>query len=297
MVNEKHDFASQPALFNWRPRAALRVTGEESFTFLQGQFSNDLRALADRQAVYGLWLNHKGRVIADSFVYRVAPEEFWVGSYFCEAEVIRERLEAFVIADDVSIENVTDQWHGVTLLGEQSEDLLAGVDGSFSFVGRRTQGPHREYVYPAALESSIRSKLQGLRELDAEEMDRLRIVDGIVAVPADIGPAELPNEGGLETPAISFVKGCYLGQEVMARLKNMGQVRRRTMRVKVGVSLPQLPIDLFQGDRRIGDLRTVARAGDEFVGLALISLLHLQRDAGMSLAPGGPVVVTVAEPA
>lgn len=297
MENEKQDFASEQAFFNWRPRAALRVTGEDSFTFLQGQFSNDLRELVDRQAVYGLWLNHKGRVIADSFVYRLAPEEFWVGSYFCEAGVIRERLEAFVIADDVSIEDVTDQWHGVTLFGEQSEELLAGVAGSFSFVGRRTPGPHREYVYPAALEASIRSKLQGLRELDAEEMDRLRIDQGIVAVPADIGPGELPNEGGLETLAISFVKGCYLGQEVMARLKNMGQVRRRTMRVKGSVSLPQLPADIFQGDRRIGELRTVARTGDKFVGLALISLLYLQRDAGMSLSPGGAAVVTLAEPA
>ncbi|HTO03177.1 MAG TPA: folate-binding protein, partial [Opitutus sp.] len=245
----------------------------------------------------GLWLNHKGRVIADSFVHRVGPEAFWVGSYFCEAAVIRERLEAFVIADDVSIEDVTDQWQGVTLLGEHSEERLAGIgDGLFSFVGRRTNAPHREYVFPPTLEAAMFSRLQGIRQIDAEEMNRLRIEQGIVAVPADIGLGELPNEGGLEV-GISFVKGCYLGQEVMARLKNLGQVRRRVMRVKGEGALPQLPADIFQGDRRIGEIRTAARTAEGFVALALISLLHLQRESRMSLAPGGPAVLTLVEPA
>ena len=295
MDKENREFSDWPAFFRWRPRAVLCVTGEDAFTFLQGQFSNDLRGAVASGAVYGLWLNHKGRVIADSFVHRVGPEEFWVGSYFCEAGVIRERLEAFVIADDVSIEDVTDHWQAVTLLGEHSERLLAGVaDGGFSFVGRRTNGPHREYVFPAAVDPSIHSRLQGIRELDAEDMNRLRIEQGIAAVPADIGLGELPNEGGLETVAISYVKGCYLGQEVMARLKNMGQVRRRVMRVKGDGLLPQLPAALFQGDRRIGELSTAARTGDSFVGLALISLLYLQRAAGISLAPGGANTMSLA---
>jgi folate-binding protein YgfZ len=297
MNNKEQESVSRPAFFSWRPRSALRVTGEDSFTFLQGQFSNDLRGSVDSDAVYGLWLNHKGRVIADSFVHRVGPEEFWVGSYFSEAEIIRERLEAFVIADDVSIENVTDRWQGVTMLGSHSEELPGELgDGSFSFDGRRTNEPHREYIFPAGLESVVHSRLQGLRQLDVEEMNRLRINQGIVAVPADIGPGELPNEGGLETVGISFVKGCYLGQEVMARLKNMGQVRRRMMRVKGEGELPQLPAALFQGDRRIGELRTAARTAEGFVGLALVSLLNLQRENGISVAPGGATVMTLAEP-
>ena len=94
------------------------MSGEDASAFLQGQFTNDLRDLEAKGAVYGLWLNHKGRVIADSFVHRTATGDYWIGSYFSAADVIRKRLEAFVIADDVVIEDVTDQWRGITLIGE-----------------------------------------------------------------------------------------------------------------------------------------------------------------------------------
>ena len=115
---------------------------------------------------------------------------------------------------------------------------------------------------------------------------RQEIGDAIASVPKDIGPGELPNEGGLEGPALSYNKGCYLGQEVMARLKSMGQVRRRLFQVEGFSRVPSLPAPLFQGDRRIGELRTAVGTGEGFVGLALLSLLNLQREAGFSLSAG-----------
>ena len=88
----------------WRPAAWLRVSGPDAGTFLQGQFSNDLGLLSTRPAVYGLWLNQKGRVLADSFVLKGSTaEEFWVGSYFSSGTAIRERLESHIIADDVVV--------------------------------------------------------------------------------------------------------------------------------------------------------------------------------------------------
>jgi folate-binding protein YgfZ len=137
--------------------------------------------------------------------------------------------------------------------------------------------------------------LAGLREIDAEEVERLRIQDGIPAVPADIGPGELPNEGGLESTAISYNKGCYLGQEVMARLKSMGQVRRRLLRVKGSSAAPASPAPVFQGDRRIGELRTSVLSTTGFEGLALVSLLNLQKDLGLSFSPEGEAVVRVVD--
>jgi folate-binding protein YgfZ len=114
-------------------------------------------------------------------------------------------------------------------------------------------------------------------------------------VPADIGPGELPNEGGLESVAISYNKGCYLGQEVMARLKSMGQVRRRLLRVKGDGPAPTSPAPIFQGDRRIGELRTRVPTPKGFEGFALLSLLNLQKDIGLSFSPEGEAVVMVVD--
>ncbi len=276
--------------FVWKPAAWLRVTGADALSFLQGQFTNDLRELGAAGAVYGLWLNHKGRVLADSFVVRGGgTEEFWVGSYFSEAAAIRERLEAYVIADDVVVEDVTAEWMGVTLFPGESENV-AGKGLRFS--GRRADEPCVEWVLPgSAAEEEVR-RWTGARELSVEEMERRRIEAAIPAVPRDIGPGELPNEGGLETGAISYQKGCYLGQEVMARLKSMGQVRRRLVRVRGSGEVPGGPRDLFQGERKVGELRSAVRSGDGFVGLALVSLLNARKDTGLAWTEGGAEVVS-----
>src|SRR3954467_1839593 len=121
-------------------------------------------------------------------------------------------------------------------------------------------------------------------------MSRRRIAAGIAAVPADVGPGELPNEGGLDATAISYTKGCYLGQEVMARLKSMGQVRRRLLRVRAGATaVPTLPAPLFSGDRRAGELRSaVVDADGSVIGLAMLSLLFVKADTRLSLQPQSP---------
>lgn len=272
--------------FVWKPAAWLRVTGADAFSFLQGQFTNDLRQSGGTGAVYGLWLNHKGRVLADSFVLRgAAPEEFWVGSYFAEAAVIRQRLEAYVIADDVVVEDMTTEWIGVTRFG-------GGGGEGLSFTGRRASEACVESMMPAGEIETAKARMEGAVELSVEEMERRRIEAGIAAVPRDIGPGELPNEGGLETTAISYTKGCYLGQEVMARLKSMGQVRRRLVRVRGSGEAPAPPAGLFQGERKVGELRSAVRSGDGFVGLALVSLLNARAEAGLALTEGGPEVVS-----
>ena len=273
----------------WKPAAWLRVTGSDALPFLQGQFTNDLRGLSGSGAVYGLWLNHKGRVLADSFVLRGGTaEEFWIGSYFSEAGVIRERLEAYVIADDVVVEDVTAEWVGVTLFPGGRTGWAEGL----SFPGRRASEPCVEWVLPVKEAEEHVHRLEGAAQLSVEEMERRRIEAAIPAVPRDIGPGELPNEGGLETTAISYNKGCYLGQEVMARLKSMGQVRRRLVRVRGSGDVPAVPTDMFQGERKVGELRSAVRSGEGFIGLALVSLLNAKAELGVSFAEGGAEVVS-----
>jgi len=226
------NISTSSAIFRWRPTCWLRVSGEDAASFLQGQFTNDLRGLAQERAVYGLWLNVKGKVLADSFVLRESENsEFWIGSYFSPATVVRERLESHVIADDVTIEDVTDAWAGVSVLGEAAGELLrhpSNAGSGFVFRGRRERGGSIECVYPIAAGEPawLAAVASATGEISIEEMARRRVATGIPAIPADVGSGDLPNEAALEGDAISYTKGCYLGQEVMARLKSMGQVRR-----------------------------------------------------------------------
>jgi folate-binding protein YgfZ len=280
----------------WQLAAWLRVTGVDAATFLQGQFTNDL---SKGGSVYGLWLNVKGKVLADSFVLRgPEPDTFWIGSTFSPAAVIKERLEAFIIADDVVVEDLTPDWRGVTALGPVAMELLENPpqEGRV-FRGRRGEGDAAEWIFPEAARAAVDARLHGVVELDAEELERRRIGAGIPAVPRDIGPGDLPNEGGLEADAISYTKGCYLGQEVLARLKSMGQVRRRLVRVRgPSESWPALPAPLFAGGRQGGELRSAVRDGaGGFIGLAMVSRLHVSLTTALAFAVDAPPTIQLQE--
>jgi len=290
----------------YRPSAVLKVTGEDAFLFLQGQFTQDLQpCLKGESFAYGLWLNQKGKVLGDSFVLR-SGDSWLCMSVHSAADVIRERLEAYVIADDVTIEDVTSSWTGMAAWGEAAGEALVGkvgriptspsglieTAGGFIFEGRRAKGPSWEWLYPAVAEAATAGL--GASEVGFEDMERLRIAAGIPSVPRDIGPEDLPNEGGLERDAISYSKGCYLGQEVMARLKTMGQVRRRLMVVEGSSALPaKLPATLFADGKKLGELRSAVRMGDGFIGLAMISLLAMTGRPLLSFSPEGVANIVI----
>ncbi len=273
----------KPAFSHWNPSAVLRVTGEDAATFLQGQYTNDLQvAPATDGAVYGLWLNQKGKIVADSFVRRVAEKELWIVSYFSPATVIRERLEAYVVADEVDIADVTDGWAGLAWFGESPRSRL---EGAWTFAGRRAAVATTEVIYPRSAGADVKAWLGDATEISAQELERRRLRAGIPAVPRDLGLADLPNEGGLERTALSFSKGCYLGQEVMARLKSMGQVRRRLVRVRGAGPVPATGTTLFLAERRVGEIRSIVEDGAGWVGLALVTLLGLKAGEALALAP------------
>lgn len=288
-----------------RPSACLRVAGEDALSFLQGQFTQELRSNSARAAAYGLWLNQKGRVLADSFVLRESADSVWIVSFSSSAAVIRERLDAYIIADDVVIEESTEAWQGVVAGGEAAEAWLlraAGAvpaageftraGGGFVFRGRRGAGTSFEWLLPAGA-----TVPEGWEPVAADALERMRISAGIPRVPQDIGPGDLPNEGGLDAVAISYTKGCYLGQEVMARLKAMGTVRRRLVRVRAGGrSAPAVPAALLQGEKRVGELRSVAADGEGgFIGLAMVTKLGLDPAALLAPEPGGEGFIGLAD--
>jgi folate-binding protein YgfZ len=285
------------AAFPWAPAAWLRVSGPDAAGFLQGQFTNDIGQSRQAKAIYGLWLNQKGKVVADSFVLRgKGEEEFWIASYFSPAAVIRNRLEAFIVADDVVLEDAATEWRGMTLIGDGTERWLAAEPREgFTFPGRRSSEENWEWVFPISSWDAVRAKLTGLPELSPPEVERRRIAAAIPAVPADIGPGDLPNEGGLEAVAISATKGCYLGQEVMARLKSRGKIRRQLHRVSGSGAPPPVPSPLWLETERAGELRSIAHdaAGTGWTGLAMLSQALHRPDLPLSLAAAGPPMLKI----
>ncbi len=284
----------------WVPAAVLRVGGGDALEFLQGQFSQDLRPAGVVQpAAYGLWLTHRGRVLADSFALVAGPKEVWLIGYYSAAEKIRAHLESHIIADDVTVEDRTAGWRGLALGGATARDWLgercptpggfARVGHGFIFSGRR--GAEKNWEWLAPTESSPPA-CDALPEISSVVLERMRLAAGVPSVPMDIGPGDLPHEGRLDAIAVSATKGCYLGQEVMARLRT-GKIRRHLVRVAGAEPPPaRLPAPLSQGGKIIGELRSAANDGaGGFLGLAMLTLLGLDPVALLSSAPDSPPAI------
>jgi folate-binding protein YgfZ len=282
------------AIFSYLPAGLLRVTGPDAPTFLQGQFTNDLSRIKVGNAVYGLWLDRKGRVIADSHVIKAEGEEFLIASISSPAAVIERHLGGHIIADDVAIADETSAWRGISLVGAGTGAWMAAEPRpGIAFPGRRDAGENWEWIFPVGASDSANAAVMGGRLQGAVDMERMRIASGIPSVPRDIGPSDLPNEGGLDRDAISYSKGCYLGQEVMARIKSMGRVRRTLVRVRGSGAPPGLPAGLWRGDRREGEVRSAVPDSGGFAGLALVSVASASAGAPFSLAAGAAGTVDI----
>lgn len=264
--------------------AWLEVRGDDAPSFLQGQFTNNMRSETANTCTYGLWLDRKGKVQGDGFVLGTRSEGYRIFSYETLGEALRERLEAFIIADDVEITDRTGSVEVISILGPDSESIVNDLGASPAegenvvteegvfFRGRRSTKRSYEIVVERAGVDGMVKRLQalGLTEIDAVSVELERIRSGIPAIPGELGPGDLPQEGGVEGDAISFNKGCYLGQEVMARLQSMGRVRRRLIPVRVS-GPASAPCPLFQGSDQVGELRTRIQGHDgELNGMAMI---------------------------
>lgn len=295
-----------PSYLDSPPAAVLKVRGSDAFPFLQGQFTQDLRPQNSRRSAYGLWLNQKGKVLGDSFALEDG-DTWWLVSLSTPAAALRERLEAYVIADDVELSDETADWAAWSFLGAAAAPWLAArgltlpeagqwapADAGRLFPGRAGLGG--AWIWLRRTADGAPAGLDALTRLDPVAFARMRIEAGVVSVPEDVGPTDLPNEGGLEREAISYTKGCYLGQEIMARLHMQGQVRRQLLRVRGAGQLPEPSHRrlLSSAGKQMGELRTLAPLPESkgWVGFAMVSLIGLDREATFSVegaAGSGPV--------
>ena len=293
--------------YRYTPAACLLVTGEDAADFLQSQFSNELRPFEAGRCTYGLWLDVKGKVIADAWVLCEGEEAFRIVSEHCGAAEIAAKLDKHIIADDVEIE-VQAGLGAMALLGAAASELLASLagqcpdagrfvrcDGGLAWGGRRSAQPSYELVFDTeASLAACEERLErlGVRTVDSNRIACERMEAGIPQVPAEIGSGELPGEGGFERDAVSLTKGCYLGQEVVARMHHLGKARRALYILQGSGDVPPCPLPLTnEAGKNVGELRSAIERGPGWQGVALLKIQHVAVGAVLSAAAGEVKIV------
>jgi folate-binding protein YgfZ len=246
--------------------AIVRVTGEDAAAFLQGQCSADLRTVALTDA---LWLNRKGRVLAHTVISKETDGSFLLLCPHLTADEVIAVVTANVIADDVVATDETSVWGRWIAWG-----AAPAVADAKLFPTRRFGVAAWDVLTPTA--GVMSGEVSSLAELDG-----IRICAGIPAVPADCGAGEFPQECGLDA-WVSYTKGCYLGQEVMARIQSMGSLRRILRQVAGPVVVGQ-ELKTPEG-KTAGVVRSAA--GD--AGLALVSVDLAERTELGGVRIGAP---------
>jgi len=213
-----------PAFFDLSARTKLRVTGADRIRFLNGQTTNDVRKAGAEATQESCVLNAKGHFDAHVFL-SATPNDIWIDADQELRELLQTRLERYVIADDVKIEDVTDQSALFHVLAA-SEPKIS--DAKFDFRSRRLGIDGWDlWVEAARAEAMKRALAADYRAMDESEWEVLRIENGIPRWGCELTREIIPPEANLAARAIDYEKGCYIGQEVISRMKMSGQTRQR----------------------------------------------------------------------
>src|SRR4029453_17984240 len=225
----------QGAFFDFSGRTTLRVTGNDRLRFLNGQITNDVRKAGEAVAVEACVLNGKGKMNAHIFV-SAAPECFWIDADSELREAFPARLEKYVIADDVQIEDVTDRWSIFHVLSGTAPNL-----SDYRIVSARRFAERGWDIWAdAARQDDVSQQLSSTFDLvDSAAAEIMRIEQGIPGWGRELTDQIIPIEANLEERTVDYEKGCYIGQEVISRIKMSGQTNKRLRGL---ISLGDVPL-------------------------------------------------------
>lgn len=272
----------------------VRVGGDDARSWLQGQITNDVLLLADGASCYALLLDAQGKIDCDLFVVRRGEALFLVLPRSKVDEVLA-RLDRYVVMEDVELAR-RDDLAVLTVQGPRAAEV-ASDDPDVHAADRLGLGGFDRLVAREALDA-VRDEwvrravaLSGGAVSDAG-LALARIRAGRAALGAEAGPNTLPQEVALAGAAVSFKKGCYVGQEPVVMLEHRGKPPKRLVRVEIPPSLVgKCPVGLALDGQEIGKLTSAApdpECPSGAVGLALVR--RTQAVSGSVLAsPAGDV--------
>ena len=261
---------------------AIRVMGSDRLDFVQGQVAQNIKALPIPGGARSMILNVKGQIEFDVRIYR-RGEDLYLQTEAAFSTQVLARLQKYIVFDDVKLEDITDQIQVVHVSGEGAKELLS----SFGFTGNthllkleagtvlissinRGNGEgfdlHVLKTKFEILENLLKSN--GTTALESEKLEHLRVTTGLPNAHLDGFVGMLPQECGL-LEGVSFKKGCYVGQEIMARLDARGHSNKQLVRVNLVQQLETGTPIMLEG-REVGQLGQVVANESGFTALAVI---------------------------
>jgi tRNA-modifying protein YgfZ len=227
--------AGQASFLEISARAKFRITGTDRFRFLNGQITNDVRKVSETVAIEACVLNAKGKMDAHVFVGALG-DAFLIDADPNLREKLPARLERYVIADDVQIEDVTDQFLLFHVLSEESP---MPEDGRIVSVRRFAEQGLDIWSDRARHDAVWQRLFSVFSPLDSAAAEVMRIEQGIPCWSSELTDEIIPIEANLEQRTIDYQKGCYIGQEVISRIKMSGQTNKRLCGL---ISLDDVPL-------------------------------------------------------
>lgn len=261
-------------------RGLLIVSGPEAAEYLQGQLTNDTEAIEPGDWTYAALLDRKGHMQADMRVLR--PDEgpdLWLDLEPEGLAAASRHLQMYKIGREVEVADASDEYVLLSLIGPRATEIARAVEA----VALRA-GEGVDLIVPTAERDRVHAALTaaGAVEVSPEAAEIVRIEAGRPRFGAEMGTETMPAEAGIVEQAVSFTKGCYIGQETVARLHYKGKPNRHLRGLRF--SGPARPGErLVLGEKEVGTVGSAALSP----ALGPIGLAVLRREA----EPGATVAV------
>lgn len=287
-------------------RGLIRVRGRDRVSFLNGQLSNDIQALSPPDYCYSFVLTPQGRIVADLHVI-ARDEELWLETASERVAPVLARLDRYLVADDVTLEDGSERWVRFGLEGPGARRILEAALGrglqqdavgwevppywiaAFGWTGELAY----QFFAPPEAASELDERVraagagEGMALLEPAALEVARIEAGVPATGREIDEQVLPAETGLLSRAVSFSKGCYTGQEVVARMDSRGRVSHRLVGLRFDGEDAEPGARLLSDGRTVGDVSSVARSPRHgVIGLAYVRAAFAE--PGTELGVSGP---------
>jgi tRNA-modifying protein YgfZ len=273
-------------------RAKFLVRGGEAADFLQGQVSNDVEALEPGRGCYATVLSHKGKLRTDLRILR-GEDWFWLDTEAIGHAVLAHMLRTYSLGREVRFEDLTESRALLSLVGPAARERLdpAPPAAENAFVS----GEHGIYVATLLGVDVIAEPGTdlGVEPVAEEAAECVRIEAGRPRLGYDMDAETMPQEAGINDRAVSFTKGCYVGQETVARLHYRGKPNRHLRGLRLSEPAERGTEVVF-GDRVVGRLGSTCVSPR--LGPIALSILRREVEPGASVSVGGAPADVVALP-
>ena len=277
------DFQRRGGVADLGDRVKLRLTGADRVRYLNGQVTADVRKLMPDRALPACVTTAKGRLCADVFLHATA-DALLVDADASLREILAPRFERYIIADDVLLEDVSEELRLIHVFPAPGAPVATSVAFPHR-LARRFGRDGLDFLLPSADAAECLAALTALHATLGEPLrELLRIEAGVPRWGRDIGEDTLPPEAGLDLTHIDYHKGCYIGQEVISRLKSVGHVNRQlTGLLSTGDAPLAVGAQLYAaGDAAARPIGTLTSAAWSFALEKPIALGYLKRGSPTS---------------